>query len=223
MSNILIIDDDVASCRTLQLHFKSQGHRSRLAHTADDGLDQARSMPPDVIIMDIEMPGRSGLEALPDFKQSLPDVPVLMITAFDDMDTTIQAMKFGAEDYIRKPIDIDEMDNALAHALLRIESEHKSTLISADEGIDNRVNTMVGRSRAMQDVFKTIGLVAQKPVTVLIRGAIALGVFGVIGAFVFQIVAKNIAVDIQRNQIEELRESQNAAQMQSESAENPQL
>ena len=170
MSNILIIDDDVASCRTLQLHFKSQGHRTRLAHTADDGLDQARSMPPDVIIMDIEMPGRSGLEALPDFKQSLPDVPVLMITAFDDMDTTIQAMKFGAEDYIRKPIDIDEMDNALAHALLRIESEHKSTLISADEGIDNRVNTMVGRSRAMQDVFKTIGLVAQKPVTVLITG-----------------------------------------------------
>jgi len=170
MSNILIIDDDFASCRTLQLHFKSQGHNTIMAHTADEGLDQARSTPPDVIILDIEMPGRSGLEALPDFKRSLPEVPVLMITAFDDMDTTIQAMKSGAEDYIRKPIDIDEMDNALAHALLRIDSENKSTLFADEEGMESGANTMVGRSRAMQDVFKTIGLVAQKPVTVLITG-----------------------------------------------------
>ncbi len=120
MSKILIIDDDVASCRTLQLHFNSQGHETRISHTAQSGLEEARAIPPDVIVMDIKMPGQSGLEALPEFKESFPDVPVLMITAFDDMDTTIQAMKSGAEDYIRKPIDIDEIDHALEQALLRV-------------------------------------------------------------------------------------------------------
>ena len=170
MSKILIIDDDIASCRTLQLHFNSQGHETRVSHTADDGLDDAKANSPDVIIMDIKMPGRSGLEALPDFKERFPDIPVLMITAFDDMDTTIQAMKSGAEDYIRKPIDIDELDHALAQALLRKESENKSALVAEDMGLEAGANTMVGRSRAMQNIFKTIGLVAQKPVTVLITG-----------------------------------------------------
>lgn len=170
MNKILIIDDDVASCRTLQLHFNSLGHETNTTHTADNGLDTARLTPPDVIIMDIKMPGRSGLEALPDFKKHLPDVPVVMITAFDDMDTTIQAMKSGAEDYISKPIDINELDHAVTQALLKIESEHKSTLVGGDTGLNTGVNTMVGRSRAMQDVFKTIGLVARKPVTVLVTG-----------------------------------------------------
>ena len=170
MSNILIIDDDVAGCRTLQLHFKSQGHKTRVAYSADSGLNEARAWPPDVIILDIKMPGRSGLDVLPDLKQMLPEVPVLMVTAFDDMDSTIQAMKSGARDYIRKPIDIDELDQSMARMLMKSSSRQSSTLVISDAGSRAGVNTMVGRSRSMQEVFKTIGLVAQKPVTVLITG-----------------------------------------------------
>ena len=170
MSNILIIDDDVAGCRTLQLHFNRQGHKTKVTHTADSGLSEARSRTPDVIILDIHMPGRSGLDVLPDITRLLPDVPVLMITAFDDMDSTIQAMKSGARDYIHKPIDIDELDDALSRALLKPDSRQCSMLINGDNVSTSNMNTMVGRSKAMQDVFKTIGLVAQKPVTVLITG-----------------------------------------------------
>jgi DNA-binding NtrC family response regulator len=95
MSRLLIIDDDVASCRTLQLHFRTQGHEVQLAHNLEDGLEAAQALAPDVIILDIRMPRRSGLEGLPDFKRDFPSTPVIMITAFHDMDTTVQAMKRG--------------------------------------------------------------------------------------------------------------------------------
>ena len=170
MSRILIIDDDVASCRTLQLHFQSQGHTVALAHNLNDGLGKAKTTDPDLIILDIRMPGRSGLEGLPELKESLPDAPVIMITAFHDMDSTIEAMKAGADDYIHKPVDIDELDTAVATALMRLHSDEGDMSLPHRESGKPGANTMVGRSRAMRGVFKTIGLVAPKTVTVLITG-----------------------------------------------------
>ena len=168
MRNILIIDDDIASCRTLQLHFLSQDYAVEIAHNVDNGLDVAATMQPDVIILDIKMPGRSGLEGLPDFKNLLPETPIIMITAFHDMDSTIEAMQLGASEYIHKPIDIDELDEAVSNALNRSESM-KNDLELASHDQTNK-SSMVGRSRMMKEVFKTIGLVASQPVTVLITG-----------------------------------------------------
>jgi len=170
MSRLLIIDDDVASCRTLQLHFRSQGHEVQVAHNLDEGLAAARAVTPDAIILDIRMPGRSGLEGLPEFKEAHPDTPVIMITAFHDMDTTVQAMKRGADDYIDKPIDINELDAAVAKSLARSKTVGDEISVSEHGSAKSGVNIMVGRSRAMKEVFKTIGLVAPKPATVLITG-----------------------------------------------------
>ncbi len=170
MSNILIVDDDIASCRTLQLHFSGQGHAVRLAHSVDEGLGKTQTTTPDLIILDIRMPGRDGLEGLPEFKKSCPDTPVIMITAFHDMDSTIQAMKRGADDYIHKPVDINELDSTVASALKRSQVDESDMSLDQDENLKRATNTMVGGSRAMKEVFKTIGLVAAKPVTVLITG-----------------------------------------------------
>ncbi|MCK5362828.1 MAG: sigma-54-dependent Fis family transcriptional regulator, partial [Gammaproteobacteria bacterium] len=170
MSRLLIIDDDVASCRTLQLHFRSQGHDVQVAHNLEEGLAAARAVTPDAIILDIRMPGRSGLEGLPEFKEAHPDTPVIMITAFHDMDTTVQAMKRGADDYIDKPIDINELDAAVAKSLARSQTVGDEISVSEQGSAKSGANIMVGRSRAMKEVFKTIGLVAPKPATVLITG-----------------------------------------------------
>lgn len=170
MGNILIIDDDVASCRTLQLHFSSNGHQVQLAHSVDEGLEKAQDQSPELIILDIRMPGRDGLEGLPKFKELYPNTPVIMITAFDDMDSTILAMKRGADDYIRKPIDINEIDLAVSRAFGRVRLDEGNLQVIGDENLEPGSNTMVGRSNAMQEVYKTIGLVAPKPVTVLITG-----------------------------------------------------
>lgn len=166
MSKILIIDDDVASCRTLQVHLRSQDHEVSLAHSVEEGLT-AISITPGLIILDIQMPGRSGLEALPEFKQLIPECKVIMITAFHDMESTIEAMQKGADDYIHKPLDIDELDAAITKLL--VNHEEDDDLLSAISGDASRL-TMVGRSRAMKEVFKTIGMVAKSPATILITG-----------------------------------------------------
>ncbi len=166
MSTILIVDDDTASCRTLQLHFRTLGHETLIAHSVDDGLNHASTASPDLIVLDIRMPGRSGLEGLPDFKARFPGAGIIMITAFHDMESTIQAMQRGADDYIHKPIDIDELDSAVNRILANASSDNKVQMLNSKDNPP----AMVGRSRKMKEIFKTIGLVADSPVTVLITG-----------------------------------------------------
>ena len=167
MARILIVDDDDASCRTLKLHFSAQGHDVDLAHSVDAGLEQARRTPPQLVILDIRMPGRSGLEGLPDFTALEACPKVIMITAFHDMESTIEAMQKGADDYIHKPIDIDELDRAVGKIVDK--SREEMTLLEASAPTTAPMS-MVGRSRAMKEVFKTIGMVAKSPATVLISG-----------------------------------------------------
>jgi DNA-binding NtrC family response regulator len=162
MSKILIVDDDVASCRTLQVHLRSQDNDVEIAHSVDQGLE-AIGFGPDLIILDIRMPGRSGLEGIVDFKRALPQVRIIMITAFHDMESTIEAMQNGADDYIHKPIDIDELESAIAKLTVPIQASEN--LLTANIG-DTSNLTMVGRSRGMKEVFKTIGMVAKSRVQV---------------------------------------------------------
>ena len=167
MFHILIVDDDTAGCRTLQLHLRGQGHAPNTAHSVDEALAAARADRPDLIIMDIRMPGRSGLEGLELFRAEFPGSPVIMITAFHDMESTIEAMQKGATDYIHKPIDIDELDLAVAKALAQ--TGERIAMTTGTRELPGR-HAMVGRSRAMKEVFKIIGLVAKSPATVLITG-----------------------------------------------------
>ena len=167
MPRILIVDDNTASCRTLQLHLSNQGYAVDLAHSVDDGLAVAAKAKPDLIILDIRMPGKSGLEGLPEFKALSDNVHIIMITAFHDMESTIQAMQKGAEDYIHKPIDIDELDAAVDKMIGQTGPE-SHRVAAAPREIDSFA--MVGRSHAMKEIFKTIGLVAKSPATVLITG-----------------------------------------------------
>ncbi|MES0328048.1 MAG: sigma-54 dependent transcriptional regulator [Gammaproteobacteria bacterium] len=170
MSQILIIDDDVASCRTLEMHFNSQGYEVYTAHSVKQGLDFDATVNPDIIILDIRMPGESGMDGLPLFKQQYQNARVLMITAFHDMDTTIQAMKLGADDYIHKPIDIDELDQAINKALMQNTKYSDDLEIFPQDFSLSTTNTMVGHSKAMREIYKTIGMVANSPATVLITG-----------------------------------------------------
>ncbi len=167
-NRILVVDDDVAICRTLELHLASEGYRVETAHSVEEGLEKARAHKPDLVILDICMPDISGLEGLPMFKAEFPDIHAIMITAFHDMDSTIQAMQKGAEDYIHKPIDIDELDETIARILSPEQLQTVETAPAVQGQVGSR--TMVGRSHAMKEVFKTIGLVANRPVTVLITG-----------------------------------------------------
>jgi DNA-binding NtrC family response regulator len=169
MAKILIIDDDKASGRTLQLHLDAQGHKVATACSVDEGLQSVKADEPDVLISDIRMPGRSGLDGLSEFKQLYPHMRVIMITAFHDMESTIDAMQKGADEYIHKPIDLDELDAAI-EKLLNLNGKGTDSVLAFDSTKVTTPLTMVGHSRAMKEIFKTIGLVAKNPATVLITG-----------------------------------------------------
>lgn len=164
---ILVIDDDAASCRTLRLHYGQRGFEVDTASNAGEGLGKLLETPADVVVSDIRMPGRSGLELLEDIREHLPDVPVIMITAFQDLDSTVAAMHGGAVDYVPKPIDIGELDEAVDKALkIRAEDDSEGLIIDSGEA----GGTIIGRSRAMKEIFKSIGMVSQSRVTALILG-----------------------------------------------------
>ena len=100
MRRVLVVDDDVASCRTLQLHYEQRGFKVATALSAREGFGKLVADAADVVISDIRMPGQSGLEFLQEIRSRWPDLPVVMITAFQDLDSTVAAMQGGAVDYV---------------------------------------------------------------------------------------------------------------------------
>ncbi len=168
MNKILVVDDDVAICRTLEVHFGSLGYDTMTANSAEQGLIMAERTCPDVIILDVLMGGQSGLDILPQLKHMLPDVRVIMITAFHDMKSTIEAMQKQADEYIHKPIDLDELDSAIAEAFRHNHVDRN--IIKMDLDSANRDNLMAGRSQAIKEIFKAIGRLSNSDATVLITG-----------------------------------------------------
>lgn len=166
MAHILLVDDDRAICRTLNHHFQQNGHRVTLGHTAEEGAELALSPDIEVIVSDVRLPGRDGLWLLSKIKADRPALPVIMITAFHDFETTVAAMQGGAVDYVAKPIDLDELDAAIDRTLSR-ESHDEGLVIGPPGGVTTQI---VGQSSAMKAVFKSIGLVAQSRITVLVLG-----------------------------------------------------
>lgn len=168
MSHILIVDDDRAICKTLNLHFRQLGFQVSLAYSAEEGASIAFASKVDAIISDIRLPGRDGLYLLQEIKERRPTLPVIMITAFHDLEMTVAAMQGGAADYVPKPIDLSELDAAVDRALSRESMRGGDALVvGPPESARSRI---IGQSFAMKEVFKSIALVAQSRVTVLISG-----------------------------------------------------
>ncbi|MBF0372198.1 MAG: sigma-54-dependent Fis family transcriptional regulator [Alphaproteobacteria bacterium] len=168
MAHIVIIDDDEAICRTLDFHFKRQGFAVSYAHSAEEGMPIAVAPEVDAVILDIRLPGRDGLNLLCDIKRRRPTLPVIMITAFHDFDTTVAAMQGGAVDYVPKPIDLDELDAAVDRVLARDRLRSSDDLVLG--AAEPERSQMIGLSFPMKEVFKRIALVAQSRVTVLVLG-----------------------------------------------------
>lgn len=167
---ILVIDDDAEIRYSLARVLSSRGWQVSEAASGELGIVAVKKSPPDVVFLDVRMGGMSGLEALQHIRSANPRQLVILMTAFGTAQTAIEAMKYGAFDYIMKPFDPQKVlalvDNALkAGADMRAAVDYKPSLNSEDykEGI-------VGASPVMQDVFKVIGQVTASDVTVMITG-----------------------------------------------------
>lgn len=172
---ILVIDDEEAILESLQMYFTEKGYIVNCAKTANEGLSFASSFYPDLIILDVRLPDVDGLEILERLRCLSRRSPVIIITAFHDMDTTIRAVKKGAFEYIPKPIDIEELDLAVRKAL-RVKNENfdKNEII-IDSSFTYEKGKIIGKSKAMKEIFKAIGILSENRVTVLIEGETGTG------------------------------------------------
>jgi putative two-component system response regulator len=114
---ILIVDDEKAIRRLLHHKLSSEGYQWREAGDTKQVLDELGSNPIGLVMLDISMPGKSGIELLPEIRASYPDTAVVMPTAISDTSIAIQCMKQGAYDYITKPFGLDEVVLSLGRAL----------------------------------------------------------------------------------------------------------
>ena len=170
-STILVIDDDAEIRYSLTRVLSSRKFNVIEAASGEQGVALVKKGPaPDLVFLDIRMGGMSGIEALQHIRSVNPKQLVILMTAFGTAQTAIEAMKYGAFDYVMKPFDPAKVlalaDNALkAHADLRAVGDYKPTV-----NIDDYREGIVGSSSAMQEVFKTIGQVTASDVTVMITG-----------------------------------------------------
>lgn len=174
MANILLIDDEHSLLETLKIFLNGKGHTVHTALTGNEGLTLFSRHKPDMVILDIRLPDIGGLEVLSHIQKDECPAKVIMITAFQDMETAIQAMKTGAYDYIRKPLDVDEIERAVERAIQVLEIEQEVPLLDEVEKPANQ-DAIIGKSRKMLEIFKRIGLLCQNRVPVLIQGETGTG------------------------------------------------
>lgn len=170
MSKILVIDDDRSICETLELYLTEEGYEVVTAATGTEGLNKFVETSPDVVILDIRLPDVDGFTILEDLREDDENVKVIMITAYHDMESTINAMKSGAFDYIHKPVNVDELDMAIRKAVKSLEMEKKIDGLLMEPSRHFKVGDIIGGGKEMREIFKMIGTVSQSRTTVLIQG-----------------------------------------------------
>lgn len=175
MSKILVIDDEDKICYAFEELLKEEGHDPLVASNADEGIAMIKEENPDVVFMDIRMPGTSGLEALKKLRLQYSNIKVILMTAYGTMQTTIEAMQSGAFDYITKPLDINVVKRVLQKALNAKKLEETKDLQITEIPEDYQLQNIVGKSISMQDTYKLIGLVTTNNVPVLIQGESGVG------------------------------------------------
>ena len=170
MSRILIIDDDWALCRSLELQLRLHNHEAQSAGDVAEGLDLAAAASPDLLLLDINLPGRSGLNALPDFVQLNPEMPVVIMTGEPGNQLVVEAMRNGAVDYLRKPFAFDSVLAVLNTFARQKVTSHHPLEPTEDSEPDEAPMEMIGVNSRMTTIHKTIGLLSRSRVTVLIHG-----------------------------------------------------
>jgi two-component system, NtrC family, response regulator AtoC len=171
---ILVIDDEKVIIESVGMFLSEKGYSVEGAVSATEGREKILAFRPDVVILDIRLPDGSGLDLLDELREANRELPVIMITAFHDMDSTIGAIKRGATEYITKPIDADELERAVARAM-KVSGGVTKVRQAVDSGPIYQKGKLVGGSRDMLGIFKAIGALSENRVTVLIEGETGTG------------------------------------------------
>jgi two-component system, NtrC family, response regulator PilR len=170
MANLLIVDDEPGMRQLLSHVFGRAGHAVRAAENGTKALELLRQTPADLIVSDVKMPDMNGIELLRRLREFLPDAGVVMMTAFATVETAREAFKLGADDFIQKPFDVDELKLIAEKALERLRLLQENRAFKRAQRERGRLDQIIGHSQKMQAVYQMIETVAQVQSTILITG-----------------------------------------------------
>ena len=174
MSNLLIVDDELGMRQFLTHLFQRDGHEVRVAESGRKAMALLREEPADLIISDVKMPDMGGIELLRAARELLPQVEVVLMTAFANVETAREAFLLGAYDFVQKPFDNDLLKEVVARALEKIalvkEKDAILKVLAQGQRTQAQLGNIIGRSASMQSLFQMIETVAQVQATVLVTG-----------------------------------------------------
>lgn len=169
-TTVLVVDDDESHRTILQALIKGWGYKLEGVDDGSRAVELAKEKPFDLILMDVRMAVMGGIEALKEIKSYNPSIPIIIMTAYSNVESAVEAIKAGAYDYLTKPLDFDmlrlTMERALEHVSLKAENQElKERLVSSfDPG------NIVGRSEAIRRLMDMVAMIAPSEATVLING-----------------------------------------------------
>ena len=163
MEKILIVDDERNILRMLKKFLSKAGYDVETARNYEEALSKLQTMGFNLVLSDMRLPGKSGLDLLRYIKQSFPDLPVIIITAYGSIENAVEAMKEGASNYLTKPIEIDEMLAIIRHTLINKGVRQIETTTKNQYGI-------IGTSNAIKDILASIEIISSSRANVLITG-----------------------------------------------------
>lgn len=169
-ASILVIDDEASIRESLEVLLSLEGYTTAMAVDGEEGLRMLESNSYDLVLLDLAMPGQSGLEILPQIKVRQPDLPVIMITAYGTVDNVIEAMRAGAENFIQKPWDNEKLLADIRSAVARHRVEEENLQLKRTLKQRYNFSNIVGKSESMLKVFDLVAQVAPSRSTVLIQG-----------------------------------------------------
>jgi DNA-binding NtrC family response regulator len=167
---MLVVDDEVNIRNALVTMLEKKGYQVRGAGTAEEALEQLEAAPVELVITDLRMPGIGGMEFLHRLKDKWPDTEVVVMTAYGSIDTAVEAMRYGAYDYLTKPIDRERFPVVVGKALERHALAHENKQLRDRLETRTRFDQMVGESEPMQRIYSLVDMVSDSAVTVLLTG-----------------------------------------------------
>jgi DNA-binding NtrC family response regulator len=167
---ILIIDDESAIRESLETLLTLEGYVVEMAPEGESGLERINQSAYDLVLLDLALPGKNGLEILHLIREHHPDLPVIMITAYGKVDNVVEAIRTGAQNFVQKPWDNDKLLADIRSAIARFHAEEEN--IQLKRALKQRYNfeNIVGKSEAMLGIFDLVAQVAPSRSTVLIQG-----------------------------------------------------
>lgn len=169
MAHLLIIDDEKNVRESLIVTLKGR-YETTAAENGAEGLKLLAEQEPDLVLLDLTMPGMNGLEVLKEAKKTRPRIPVIMLTAVQMVKAAVQAMKSGAADYLTKPFDPEELLLVISNVLSTASLEKKVRLLQSNLNEIHSFEHLIGVSPVMNEIYQKINLLADTKTTVLITG-----------------------------------------------------